>query len=82
MSLHARSPVRFLFPCHKLRTLLQIRNDILTKAYRLPRSRPDVQSQHPGAGNFTQGPGGGIGFGQGPQPGPGSGPGQRTLQYK
>lgn len=51
---------------------------MLTNAHLLHRSRPDVQSQHPGAGNLMQGPGGGIGPGQGPPPGPVQG----TLQYK
>lgn len=45
-------------------------------------NRPDVQSQHPGAGNLIQGPGGGMGPGQGPPPGQSMGPGHGGFQYK
>ena len=42
------------------------------------RNRPDVQSQHPGAGNMMQGPGGPPQHGY-PPPGP---PPQGGMQYK
>lgn len=45
-------------------------------------NRPDVQSQHPGAGNFIQEPGGGMGPRQGPLPGQNMGPGHGGFQYK
>lgn len=45
-------------------------------------NRPDVQSQHPGAGTHIQGPGGGIGPGQAPPPGQNMAPGHGGFQYK
>lgn len=45
-------------------------------------NRPDVQSQHLGAGTLIQGPGGGIGPGQGPPSGQNMAPGHGGFQYK
>lgn len=46
-------------------------------------NRPDVQSQHPGAGSLIQGPAGGVNPGQGPPPGQNmEPPGHGGFQYK
>lgn len=81
MSFHAGPEVRFsLFSINSfLLEKFRQHAEFIANLRLVTSNRPDVQSQHPGAGTLIQGPGGGMGPGQDP---PSGGAGRGGFHYK